>query len=150
MLYDISARARISWTWDHRAMIEIGDFSATVDFYMQCGRRCRGWWPNVTVHPGSGLFPKIDRCLRSITEKYMQEKQPPSLFIYGDDAKRNNWNSKNYPKYKVPECYRFFVIKNPNSRKRNDADVVGVGWVKDGVTIPSEEFNNDGDYLEFV
>jgi hypothetical protein len=150
LLYDVDARASFSWLWDHRAQIEIGDFVAIVDFYEQSGRRCRGWWPTCPISHGSGLFPKIDKLLRKITEKYMREKQPPSLFIYGDDAKRNNWNSKHYPSYKVPEGYRFFVIKNPDSTKGNDKSVVGVGWVRDGEKIPEDGFNNRGDYIEYV
>jgi hypothetical protein len=144
----------IDWSTEDTAIITIGSFRAEVEFYIENRRRCRGWAPmQDTPESGTGLFPTIDRCLREITEEYIEQRKPPSLFIYGDDAKRNNWNSSTYKTYKAAG-YDFCLIKNTsggwNSRKANSRGVVGVAWVRKGETVPHWEMNNIKDYIELL
>lgn len=148
---DKNAFPVIQWRGADTARFAIGNFIGHVDFYMQKDRRCRGWWPVTRPTTKTGLFPKINIALREITEKYMNEQQPKSLFVYGDDAKRNDWNSAHYKHFNVPPIYRFFTIINYRISKRNAAGVVGVGWLKHGEErIPAAEFSFREDRIEFV
>jgi hypothetical protein len=118
-----------------------------LEFYKYKSRWSRGW--SVSANSGNtGLFPRVDTFLKSATEDFLEKFSPPSLFVYGRDAKRNLWNKTHYVKYDAPG-YEFHSIKNTGGTSRATAEnVVGVAWVKPGEEISSHQFIMFGDYID--
>jgi hypothetical protein len=136
---------------EQRAIFQIGDFQCLVQFYLHHGRWNRGWGiENDEGERGTGLFPVIDKCLKKITERFLLDHNPPSLFIYGADAKRNNWNADHYMRYRVPLPYDYFVIKNRKSIRCGNGGIVGVGWIREKEMPKPHEFTSENDVMSLV
>jgi len=137
LLEDQPVQDRYYWEDQNTAQFRIGpyDFEARFlrgpfdpdDHYFRVwrviGKRPQG---------GTGLFPKITEMLKRITLEFIQRVKPAVLEINGEDAKRNEFNAKNYAGW-TPQGYRFELLKDDGRYRMSGAwnGIRGVAFVRD-------------------
>jgi len=153
-----------SWAWTERqdglwkATISIGNLRFAVQFLRDGYEPHRAWersWDadretwiilnrdTLKDHKWysrrTGLFPRIDKCLKEMTTEFLEEVQPTSLRIMGSDAKRNAHNSATYASC-APEGFEMVAIRSEGSSFATEDGIVGIRFVRSDVTVDP----NDG------
>lgn len=129
---------RYYWEDENTAQFRVGPYDFEVRFMqppMDTENEYFRVWRVIGKRPqgGTGLFPRINAMLKKITLEFIQRVKPDVLEINGEDAKRNEFNAKNYAQW-TPPGYRFAVRLAKHDYERAQArsqGVVGVAFVRE-------------------